>query len=357
MADPVSLLGTCTLVGVNLRRPLAGRARRRSPAPDSPLVKLLKSGRVPEARQGAIVEMIGKRGTAGDVEFLFQKATSPDGFPAPCKLKALEALAEAAANRNLRPTKDVDKLAALIRSASPRSDPAIEKAAVRLAGLWKLEAAAGPLKELAVSPSGGRRRFAAKPWTPWPRSAAGSDDPRSRRSRRRPCQSGTRIQAVASLARLDVDAAAARAAEILAAAPAAGARPRTAPGRLLEPARRRGRFGRRLSIGTPRPPTRPGWRCGPSTPSAGPTRPWSPRSLARPDSPPRTKPLTPAELNQLVAEVAAHGDPARGESIFRRADLNCMSCHSLSKAGGEVGPDLSATRPDLAGRLHHQFDS
>ena len=55
-----------------------------------------------------------------------------------------------------------------------------------------------------------------------------------------------------------------------------------------------------------------------------------------------TKPLTPAELNQLVAEVAAHGDPARGELIFRRADLNCMSCHSLTKAGGEVGPDLSA---------------
>ena len=40
--------------------------------------------------------------------------------------------------------------------------------------------------------------------------------------------------------------------------------------------------------------------------------------------------------------MAAHGDPARGEAIFRRADLNCMSCHSLSKAGGEVGPDLSA---------------
>ena len=55
-----------------------------------------------------------------------------------------------------------------------------------------------------------------------------------------------------------------------------------------------------------------------------------------------TKPLTPAELNQLVAEVAAQGDPARGELIFRRADLNCMSCHSLGKAGGDVGPDLSS---------------
>ena len=55
-----------------------------------------------------------------------------------------------------------------------------------------------------------------------------------------------------------------------------------------------------------------------------------------------TKPLTPAELSQLVSEVAAHGEPSRGELIFRRADLNCMSCHSLTKAGGDVGPDLSA---------------
>ena len=44
----------------------------------------------------------------------------------------------------------------------------------------------------------------------------------------------------------------------------------------------------------------------------------------------------------MVAEVAAKGDPARGEEVFRRADLNCMSCHSVSKAGGDVGPDLNA---------------
>ena len=47
-------------------------------------------------------------------------------------------------------------------------------------------------------------------------------------------------------------------------------------------------------------------------------------------------------VNSLVAEVAAKGDPARGELIFRRADLNCTSCHSLNKAGGDVGPDLSS---------------
>src|SRR5262245_29629943 len=44
------------------------------PASDSPMVKLLKSGRVPEARQGTILEMIGKRGTVGDLDYIYQQA-------------------------------------------------------------------------------------------------------------------------------------------------------------------------------------------------------------------------------------------------------------------------------------------
>jgi putative heme-binding domain-containing protein len=40
--------------------------------------------------------------------------------------------------------------------------------------------------------------------------------------------------------------------------------------------------------------------------------------------------------------VSSKGNAARGEAIFRRKDLNCMKCHSVSRAGGQVGPDLSA---------------
>ena len=60
---------------------LAPSARADDPPPDSPLVKLMKSGGVPEARQGAIVGMIGKRGTAGDLEFLFKKWSPPMDSP------------------------------------------------------------------------------------------------------------------------------------------------------------------------------------------------------------------------------------------------------------------------------------
>ena len=59
-------------------------------------------------------------------------------------------------------------------------------------------------------------------------------------------------------------------------------------------------------------------------------------------------PPTPEELVKLSAEVLATGDPQRGEAIFRRGDLGCLKCHSISGAGGDVGPDLSpvgATSP------------
>src|SRR5262249_21951165 len=52
------------------------------------------------------------------------------------------------------------------------------------------------------------------------------------------------------------------------------------------------------------------------------------------------RPPSPDEVRRLVAEVAAKGDAARGERVFRRADLGCVKCHSLNKAGGNIGPDL-----------------
>jgi putative heme-binding domain-containing protein len=310
------------------------------PPPDSPLVKLLKSGRVPEARQGAVVDMIGKRGTAGDIEFLFQRATSPDGFSAAVKVKALEALAEAAANRNLRPAKDVDKLAAMIRPASSGSNMVIEKAAIRLAGLWKLEAAADALKALAVSPSADE---SLRGEVLDALAAIGGRVGRSQiEGLTAPAQpSGTRIQAIASLAKLDVDAAAARAAEILATVPS--------PGRDLKPLlaaflnRQGGADILAAAIGRHAVPADSAKLALRAVYALGRADPALVAILSRAAGiSAETRPLTSTELNQLVTEVAAHGDPTRGELIFRRADLNCVSCHSLSKAGGDVGPDLSA---------------
>ena len=52
--------------------------------------------------------------------------------------------------------------------------------------------------------------------------------------------------------------------------------------------------------------------------------------------------LTEAELKQLVADVTSKGDAARGEAVYRRKDLSCVSCHSIGGAGGKVGPDMTS---------------
>jgi putative heme-binding domain-containing protein len=319
---------------------LAPSARADDPPPDSPLVKLIKSGRVPEARQGAIVEMMGKRGTGGDLDFVFQKVVAAEGVSAPLKLKALDALAEAAANRSMRPAKDLGKLVNLIQPAGPGSDRALEKAAVRLAGLWKLEAAAEAIRALAVSPSADDvLRGEALDALALIGGRAGRSQIEALTAPAIPPT--TRIMAVASLARLDVDAAAARAAEIIASQPA--------PGRDLTPLlaaflnRQGGADVLASALGRHLPPADSAKLALRAVYALGRADPALVAMLSRAAGlSTQTKPLTPTELNQLVTEVAAKGDPARGELIFRRADLNCMSCHSLSKAGGEVGPDLSA---------------
>ncbi len=52
--------------------------------------------------------------------------------------------------------------------------------------------------------------------------------------------------------------------------------------------------------------------------------------------------VSAAEMKQMVADVLKHGDPARGEAIFRRKDQLCLKCHAIAGSGGQVGPDLSS---------------
>ena len=52
--------------------------------------------------------------------------------------------------------------------------------------------------------------------------------------------------------------------------------------------------------------------------------------------------LSSAELQSLAQEAVAKGDAARGERVYRRAELACLACHAIGGAGGKVGPDLTS---------------
>lgn len=52
--------------------------------------------------------------------------------------------------------------------------------------------------------------------------------------------------------------------------------------------------------------------------------------------------LNPDQIKSLAGEALKGGNPARGELIFRKPELSCLTCHAIGGAGGLIGPDLSS---------------
>jgi len=56
----------------------------------------------------------------------------------------------------------------------------------------------------------------------------------------------------------------------------------------------------------------------------------------------QAKPVSPVEIVAFADEVRASGNAKRGGEIFRRPELGCTSCHAVDGQGGHIGPELSA---------------
>ncbi len=52
--------------------------------------------------------------------------------------------------------------------------------------------------------------------------------------------------------------------------------------------------------------------------------------------------LSAEMMRDFAARALADGDPVRGEFVYRRPELACVTCHAIGGAGGRVGPDMTS---------------
>ena len=326
----------CCLLLLCLWTQLAVSARADDPASAvGSVLKLLKSGKVPPARIGSVVEMVCTRGNEHDLDFVFQQVVDEQTLAPELRRKALGWLKDAALNRKTLPS-DRAGLAQLLNPA--HMDQELQLRAIELAQAWKEPSTSGALVQLArAANSSDATRAAAV-------SALVIVDAQNAQLIAGELLAAgqsyvNRSLGVSTLAGLDLTASAQAGAALLQSTTSDDD-----PAALIDVflAREGGaaHLGEALKA-TPLPQDvaklclRRVYAAGRSDAGL--------LDVLAPQAGVSAKPvkLTPEQVTALATAAAEHGDPARGEQVFRRSDLSCTKCHAVNKAGGEVGPDLT----------------
>lgn len=329
----------CLFIVLTLAHPLSDLRAEDPPSAVGPLMKLFQSGRLPAERQGTVAEMICNRGNEHDLRVIFDKVITPDGFGPELRLKAMGWLVDAAATRKVKPAGNLAALDKLVITDEAAKSVALQLAAIKLASTWKEMSISDELQHLATD----------EKTPPALQSAAieglvAIGDPGSAETIRKLAGPGrplpVRLQAITGLVGIDLPAAAAMAADAV-----AGSTARDDPKAVLDGfLNRKGGTEELAAALEKQPPAvdvakqllRYMYSVGRSDAALSGVLSKAAGIAADPTPP------TPAEVAKLVAEVTAKGNAARGELIFRKAEVSCMKCHSVSRAGGQVGPELSA---------------
>lgn len=298
------------------------------------VLKLLKGGRVPESNLPRILDLICSKGNEHDLAYVFGQVAEGT-WPENVQESVLSNLLAASQNRKVIPAGDHAPLLKLLAS----QNPSIQHLAIELAGAWKSTSATTVLQEhLAHAETGAQTRKVVL-------DSLVQIDPVAAQSAIDVVLKGdspfdAKSIAVSALVKLHPQQAATAAATLLTKA---GERddPRPLLNAFLEHQKGSDLLAAALQDQSITPDLaklalRHMYSEGRSDQKLN-------ELLSRVAGINEEMKLpTPEELQALVNEIRTNGDPARGEEVFRRSDLSCQKCHAVSKAGGQVGPDLSA---------------
>lgn len=329
--------GAAMCLGFVLSLPAATPAEE--PSAVAPLMKLFQSGKLPPTRQPQVVEMICKRGNESDLRVIFDKVLESEGFSAELREQALAWLTDAAVTRKLQPAGDLSGLSELVVGDFASQQPKVQAAALGFAAACRVTSLSPALQKLALSPQ----------TSPQLKRAAIDglvlfNDAGSRKALTELAQAqhplNVRVQAISGIVEFDSAAAAKLAAELL-----ANVEPSDTLTAILDACFEQKDGSAQLAAALAKSKLNPDvakvllrhmYSVGRSDAELSRVLSEAAGIAADPPLP------TPEEVAALVNEVLAKGDAVRGEAIFRRKDVSCMKCHSVSRAGGQVGPELSA---------------
>ncbi|WP_437185221.1 hypothetical protein SH668x_002319 [Planctomicrobium sp. SH668] len=304
-------------------------------SPAAAPLKLLKSGRVPAERLPAVIKSICDRGNADDLAQILAEIVQPMHWSDAAREAGLAGLRTAASDRKVIPSGDLAVLTALLSVENQE----VHKLTIDLLGLWKVEAALPELTQIAEDKTQTtfRRESAMRAIAlinPETGSEllvrlAESDEPFA-----------IRATSISILARLNPTDAAQRAVHLLKQLQA-GDNPSGLLGAFLDLNQGSKVLAEQLAASpveqdVAKRVLRQMYRMGRTDAELNQIL------SAQAGMNSELAPPTPEEVAALVLKATQHGNAARGEEIYRRADLSCTKCHALSKAGGQIGPDLSA---------------
>lgn len=302
------------------------------------LGSVIEARPIPRDGSGPWIELIGTAGDEKSLQRLFDQ-TLNGGFDDAASVRALRAL-NVAAQREVRPTGSLEEIGRLLPTETTSSTKSeMTTAALRLVGSWKLEKFIPQLIELAQGTTGssGLRQAAFDALREIGGKAVSSALEPLTSKEQSPV---VRRQAVLTLAALDLEKSTRPATEMLMEMTnESNARDFW---RVLLSIKGAGPAMARALPKTGLPPAmaKAGLRAAREGGRNEPDLVWALTRGADLEGEAQT--LSAAELTELATRVVTEGDPARGEAIFRRKDLGCVTCHAIGGIGGKVGPDMTS---------------